>query len=292
MAECCQNAIAPAHADVIRAARPELRGAPLVLNTDGWDCLAIELDGRFIYKVPHHEAAAERLRREPRALDIVRPRSRIAVPRMRLLDAPFLISEHEKLAGVTVDPDRYATLSEDARSRLAADLAGFFADIHTVSTTDVESAACDALRPWAPGREHLARIGGRVAAGTFEAAAADFAAHERHGPDLPVFGQFDTHGWNMAYDLATDRLNGLFDFAGAGVGGLHRDLSYPLFVSPDLADRVIALYRAATGRPVDRERVYDAHGALRAIELCDETAAGGDVARFAAALHAFAALRR
>ena len=62
--------------------------------------------------------------------------------------------------------------------------------------------------------------------------------------------------------------------------------------APDLAARVIAIYRAETGRAGDRERIYDAHGALRAIELCDETAAGGDVARFSEALFAYLALRR
>lgn len=291
MVKCGENTIAPAHREAIRAARPELAQAAWQVHTDGWDCLAVEVGGRFIYKIPHHESAAERLRREPRALDLIRPHIRIAVPRMRLLGGPLLISEHEKLAGDAIDTARYAELSQHARMRLALDLATFFAEIHAVPSELVARASCDGLRVWPPAPALLAKIDGRVPAATFAAAERALAAHERHGPDEMVFGQFDLHGWNMAYDLASDRLNGLFDFAGAGVGGLHRDLSYPLFVGPDLADRVIAIYSSATGRAVDRERVYDAHGALRAIELCDEIGDGSAIERFTKALFASASLR-
>jgi len=292
MAECDPNAIPPALHDAIIAHRPDLAGAPVTVHADGWDCLAVEI-GPAIFKIPHHAAARERLLREPRALDLIRPRTRLAVPRMRLLETGAgLLSEHAKLDGVTVDPARYATLSRRARTRLAEDLAIFFADVHAIAPDRVARADCDALRPWETPDTYLARIRGRVGADVVALAREALTAHARHGADTMVFGQFDTHGWNMAYDLAADRLHGLFDFAGAGVGGLHRDLSYPLFVAADLADRVAAIYRTLTGRPVDLARIYDAHGALRAIELCEEWCEGDKGAQFVTALADFMALRR
>lgn len=292
MAECDpKDAIDPAHHAAILAHRPDLAGAPVRLHTDGWDCLAIEVNERWLFKIPLHEGARQRLRREPAALDLIRPATRIPVPAMRLLEGPVLMSEHEKLPGVIVDGARYATLGESERARLALDLAGFFADIHAIDPAAVAAADCDALRPWDAAPHYIARIEGHLPDATVAAAREAFARHARHGADALVFGQFDTHGWNMAYDLARGRLAGLFDFAGAGVGGLHRDLSYLLFVSPDLTERVLAIYGAATGRSVEASRVYDAHAALRAIELCEEGPAG-DVPRFTAALLEFLALAR
>lgn len=290
--ECDRNAILARCRAAILSHRPELDGAPVTVHADGWDCLAVEIGGTLIFKIPHHDSARERLSCEPRALDLIRPRTRLAVPRMRLLPGPPLMSEHEKLPGVAVDPARYATLSEAARARLALDIATFFADLHAIDPALVSQAGCDALRPWQAPEAYLGRIEGKVEASVLAMVREALAAHARHGEDVPVFGQFDTHGWNMAYDLGADRLHGLFDFAGAGVGALHRDLSYPLFVSADLADRVVAIYRAATGRAVDLERVYDAHVALRAIELCDEWPEDGNGTKFVAALARCMDLRR
>ena len=36
-----------------------------------------------------------------------------------------------------------------------------------------------------------------------------------------VYGFFDGHGWNMAFDHARGRLNGIFDFGDSGFGPLH-----------------------------------------------------------------------
>lgn len=288
-AECDQNdAIRPDHRAAILAVRPDLADAPVRLHVDGWDCLAVEV-GDAIFKFPLHAAAEERLRREPRALALIAPRVRLAVPRMRLHTVPLLMSEHTMIAGDQVDPARYRALGEAARARLAHDVAGFYADIHTIAPAEVAAADCDALRPFAAPAPLLAPLAGRVEADLGAIAAAVAEAYAAYGPDARVFGHFDTHGWNMAYDVAADRLVGLFDFAGCGVGDLHRDLSYPMFVSADLTRRVVADYRALTGRVVDLERVFAAHGYLRVIELSDAVASGGDAAPLAEALRAFAA---
>ena len=97
-----------------------------------------------------------------------------------------------------------------------------------------------------------------------------------------VFGQFDTHGWNMAFDIETGELNGVFDFADGGVGPLALDLSYPSFISPDLTTRVTKRYRQRCGRPVELKDVLTAHAMLRLVEALQSPDDGDVQWRFAA----------
>ena len=70
-----------------------------------------------------------------------------------------------------------------------------------------------------------------------------------------VFGYFDGHGWNMAFDHTTGILNGVYDFADAGLGQRSEDFAYSNFISPDLTDRLIAAYQRHTGIAIDRRAV-------------------------------------
>ncbi|MEM8665563.1 MAG: phosphotransferase, partial [Pseudomonadota bacterium] len=284
-------AISAEQRTAIHAVRPDLAGAAMVLRADGWDCLAIEVDGLTVFKIPHHDAAIGRLCKEPATLDLIRPHTALALPKMRLHEAPILMTEHRKVLGEAVDEAAYGAMAGPVRAQLADDLARFFAAIHGVAPEAVWAADCDGLRPWPDGEALLKRLDGRVGPTTMAQAERTVAAHARHGPDEIVFGQFDTHGWNMAFDVRAGRLHGLFDFAGAGIGELHRDLSYPFFVSADLARQVVARYAAISGRDVDFARVADAHGYLRVIELCDELDGPEPVTRFEAALARYCDIR-
>ena len=52
---------------------------------------------------------------------------------------------------------------------------------------------------------------------------------------------------NMAFDHERGVLNGVYDFADAGLGSRARDLNYSSFISADLTDRLVAAYEHATG---------------------------------------------
>ncbi|MEM8853053.1 MAG: phosphotransferase [Pseudomonadota bacterium] len=254
----------------ILAARPDLEGAPLSLNPDGWDCVAVEGAGH-VFKFPRHEAAAERLIQEPKTLALIAPHATLTVPAMRLHHTPVLFSEHKMIAGRSVDSAFYATLQTPVRERLAADVARFTAALNAIPVDKALAAGCTHQRP----RPTLEVLGQRVwplldddVKGD---ASAILTAASAYGPDTPVFGHFDTHGWNMAFDENARVLNGLFDFADSGVGPLHRDLSYTAFISPDLVARVARAYVVITGRRLDMDRIFNEHGVLRLIELADAT---------------------
>ncbi|WP_108659754.1 phosphotransferase family protein [Acuticoccus kandeliae] len=260
-------AVDPVHEKAIRAARPDLDGAPRVVRSDGWDSLAIEVAGRVIFKFPKNEAARERLLMEPPALDFIAPHIPVRVPRMRLHERPIFFSEHDKIEGAQIDPETYERLDSATRDRLAATLAEVYRAAHALDVDAARAAGCVPVEVW-PGVDAI-----RAAiAPHFEPelmAYADTvldAAREDDG-DVTVFGHFDTHGWNMAFDLESGRLDGLFDFAGSGYGGLHRDLSYPAFVHPDLVARILARYAPGAPHPIDLDRVINTNAQLRLYDV-------------------------
>ena len=88
--------------------------------------------------------------------------------------------------------------------------------------------------------------------------------------DELVYGYFDGHGWNMAFDHETGMLNGVFDFADSGFGSRHRDLSYSNWISADLTLRIIDRYEELARVKVNRDLVMLYSSALRLAELAEE----------------------
>jgi aminoglycoside phosphotransferase (APT) family kinase protein len=85
-----------------------------------------------------------------------------------------------------------------------------------------------------------------------------------------IFGYFDGHGWNMAFDHGHGVLNGVYDFADAGIGSRARDLNYSNFISADLTDRIAAAYEKQTGLTIDRREVALHTAVQRLAELGEE----------------------
>lgn len=84
-----------------------------------------------------------------------------------------------------------------------------------------------------------------------------------------VYGFFDGHGWNMAFDHAQARLNGIYDFADSGFGPLHQEFIYSNFISHDLTARIVSAYEMLTGRRLDRRRIAILTGFHRLSELAE-----------------------
>lgn len=242
--------------DVLKAAEVAWPGmGQVVVCGQGFDSLALELGGRWILKVPLHAPAEARLRREAGLLDMLAGRVRLPIPRMELHRGPPLFSRHAKLHGGHLPPAAYAVLPEAAKTRLAFDLARFFADLHAIPPHLARQAGALPVPDWLPAAEIAAYALPRLPAALqswAESCLADWCALPPD-PLGEVYGFFDGHGWNMAFDHG--RLQGIYDFADSGLGDLHREFVYPSLISPDLVWRILPLYRTMTGRDVDPRRV-------------------------------------
>ena len=231
----------------------------ITLLGSGWDSEAFALDGRIVIKRPRHAAAEARLRQEAAVLALVRPRVTLAVPDVHLVEGPPVWSWHEMVPGRQLLAADYVVLPDSARAGLARDLARFLAEVHGVAVP-----FAGRVQAWA-GTEQLAALVPGLPEGLRRAAARVVAEYAGLPADPlgEVFGQFDTHGWNMAFDAVAGRLNGVFDFGDAGIGARHRDFIYCGLTSLDLMARVVGEYRALTGRAVDMGRVRTLAGAHR-----------------------------
>jgi len=276
----------------IVGAFPEHESASFRLLTQGWDSVAVDVDDRLIFKFPRHEEARRRLVVEASVLDIVRPAVSLPVPRLTLHGTPAApFSRHGKIAGEHLLTAEYERLPERDRQRLACDLALFYAELHRLPTDDMASAGAVPIKAWLPSDDILQRTWPVLSQELRTYAERTIAAWH----DLPadphgtIFGFFDGHGWNMAFDHAHRRLNGLYDFGDSGFAPLHQELIYSNLIAADLTARIAAEYETLTGRTLDRARMTLLNNFWRLSELAE---LAQDPVHAAMALEAVAACAR
>jgi len=247
---------------------PDTDRQNLRFHRSGWDSVAIETAGR-LFKFPRQTNALAALRREVDILALVRPLSPLPVPDMRLHGHPAPFSEHLVLPGEHLVTAQYERLSEARRDRLAAALADFYAAIHAIDPAAARAAGAVPVEAWLPAQTvdkialPLLPVHVRAEARQIVDVHAATASAE---PD-EIYGFFDGHGWNMAFDHATGTLNGIYDFADSGIGQRHQEFVYSSFISWDLTERIIGHYEGVTGLSIDRKRVRTLTGYHRLWEL-------------------------
>jgi hypothetical protein len=82
-----EKILKPFREAVVRAF-PELAGSAFTLLTQGWDSIAVDVDGRLIFKFPRHEAARKSLVREASLLRVIRPAVTMPVPDLAIHPGP------------------------------------------------------------------------------------------------------------------------------------------------------------------------------------------------------------
>ena len=279
--------LAPEMWSLIAGVLPGLSGSEISTLASGWDSNAFAVEGRIVIKVPKHAKARERLRREAALLALVRPKLTLPVPDLHLVEGPPLFSWHEMLRGEQVQAADYHRLPEGARDRLGRDLGRFLAELHRVGVPAARDAGAVELAPWTPPGEVLSVIHPMLPPGMAvraERVVADFVALPPD-PLGQVYGHFDSHGWNMAFDPVGQVLNGVYDFADSGIGPRHQEFIYAGLVSFDLMGRVVRAYEAEAGLALDPARIATVAGMHRLWELAEGagtmTERAAYVARFA-----------
>lgn len=256
-------------AAVAIARYPALRGASVTVSNTGFDSVALTIGG-MTFKFPRDNEAKQRLHNEASILDAIRPKLAMPVPRMTLHTTPQMFSAHATLPGKSLLSADYLRLTTQQRERLAYDLSLFFAQTHAIDRTELGAVPLPSIDRWRPleliAAEGLPLLPPNLR-GPVEAQLKLFA-------DLPpdplgnVYGHFDSHGWNMAFDVETGRLNGIFDFADSGFAPAHEEWMFPSMIHPELALRSMDTYATITGRVPDPARAR----ALSTVQRLDDLA--------------------
>jgi hypothetical protein len=248
---------------------PDLAALPFTTLNAGWDSHALDAGGEYVFKFPKHADAEARLRKEMRFLQIIRIKVTLPVPEIKLVEGPPVFSAHRKLPGGYLLTEQYTAISGAQRSAIAEKLARFYADVHGLEVEVMKRAGALAQPSWLQPDHILEKALPHLPAelhGWARATLHDWQ-NMTADPHGSVFGQFDGHGWNMAFDAERGVLNGIYDFADAGIGPLHQDFIYPSFIDEDLTLRIIDFYEAITGKQIDRRRVDILTGTYRLHEL-------------------------
>jgi aminoglycoside phosphotransferase (APT) family kinase protein len=248
---------------------PELRDAQFKSTSGGWDSVALTANDRLIFKFPRHAAARSALVREAALLGVIRPQLTLPVPDMKLHGDPVLFSSHVKIAGEQLLAEQYEMLPEAVRVQLAKTLGQFYAELHALDPMKMVRAGATSIAPWLQVADLRANALPLLPLDARAACEGILSLYAQLAPDPQglIFGMFDCHGWNMAFDHAAQRLNGVYDFSDSGVGPLHQDFIYPAFVAPELPFRMADYYEQVSGRKIDRARIATLIGAHRLVEL-------------------------
>jgi aminoglycoside phosphotransferase len=249
---------------------PDLRAARFRLLPPGWHSVAVDADDRLVFKFPRNAEAQAALVREVGLLRVVAGALTMRVPSLTL-HGPPCFSCHEKIPGEPLLAPEYHGLDDPARQRLAEAMARLHAELHGLDRARMTEAGATAIAPWSGPEAILRRAWGILPERERRYAEATLTEWADLEPDPygSVFGYFDGHGWNMAFDHRRGRLNGVFDFADAGFGDLHQEFVYASFVSRDLARRIVDAYEDLTGRRLDRARIDLLTGVLRLNEVAE-----------------------
>ncbi|MBB3135628.1 hypothetical protein FHS26_003374 [Rhizobium pisi] len=250
---------------------PHLTGAVFRLAAKGWDSIAIDVDDTLIFKFPRNLTAERVLQKEAALLDVIRPSLSMAIPDMRIHDGPPVFSSHTKIEGEHLIAEDYDALGGSDRQHLAEDLARFYAELHVLDADRMRTAGAAAILPWQSPEAVRAKALPLLPPDITSFARAVVSDFEALSPDPygNIYGFFGGHGWNMAFDHAQRRLNGIYDFADSGFGPLHQEFIYSNFISPDLTARIVSAYEILTGRRLDRRRIAILTGFHRLSELAE-----------------------
>lgn len=255
----------------IEAALPQIRATSLRVLGTGFHSIALETGNGLVLKFPRSEEAAAALVREAAALKIVQPAVSLRVPDLRLAKGSPPFSWHEKLPGEHLLAEHYEDLDAAARKRLALDLAGFYAQLHRLDVVEMEGQGIGPIAAWQTPQAIIERALPLLPAELFELARSTLAAFEAlpFDPHGIVYGFFDGHGWNMAFDHEAGRLNGIYDFADSGLGPLHLEFVPSSLISHDLTARIVDAYEEMTGKALDRRRIDILTGLHRLSDLAE-----------------------
>jgi hypothetical protein len=159
------------------------------------------------------------------------------------------------IPGDIIETAGYDVLSEVQKQAMAETLAGFYAALHAIPVEEAIAAGAEPKPEWPDAAAVLPVLHQRLPAAVHDFAEQVFAAYLELPHEETIFGYFDGHGWNMAFDHERGVLNGVYDFADAAIGPLSREFTYASLTSPDLTERMIPAYERLTGKAVDPRAV-------------------------------------
>jgi Phosphotransferase enzyme family len=255
------NLTAEAACEALRGAgiRCSAEDVQIIAREERW---AVSLPGERIAWFPASELGNKRLAIERRVLRLLAARCSYQAPRILFASACGL--DVRQMVPGRCDPwGLFHRCKADSRlaQRIGACIGEILAEQHT-KIAEVEVAgwlpqcvAWPQASHWV--RERLPQVlNDHALIGVMEQVIERYEAVAVGAKDRAlVHGDVGLH--NLAFDLATDTVNGIFDYDSAAWADRHHDFRYLLFDvdREDMLDSALEVYEPATGRQISRDRV-------------------------------------
>lgn len=219
------------------------------------ESVVAQINETFIVKLPRPARGARGIEIEQVVTNLVRARLDVAIPELSIHTSPLLLARSAKLPGVMFDKARYASLSEESKNALAAQLAQVMATLHAFDAQQIAQAGIQPTPSWqlstALIKEQLSDEDDVVIKALLGEVVRNHEALQVPQQNV-VFGHFDLHGGNLLVDPNHQRITAVLDFGNCKFGDLHQDLSAVNLSSPDLAERIARRYQELTKRNLNK----------------------------------------
>jgi aminoglycoside phosphotransferase len=261
----------------------DIPASAIKLERRSWRWVTTLPDDRIAFVVDN-AAAAEHLAREGRLLSRLASHVSFNLPRIHDTDSDLGLQVRTIVPGAQLSGGgrerEFAALPQG--KRLADDLGHALAEIHQAFTIEEShslgfAAAAPLLPPAGTlaGRMEKNRLTDPKIATTFQHLLERYRTTTPAEADITLI-HGDIWGGNLAVDLETGALNGLYDFADAGIADRHLDLMYIHSFGKDFAQRLFAAYTGATGHAISRQRTALYHAIAAFAALADAQDTGDD----------------
>lgn len=264
---------------------PNLRVDHLSLLGEGWDSIAVLIDGRMVFRIPKRPVVARQMEREFRVLQAIRPYVRVHIPMIEWIgpahgQLPISVIGYQKLNGTPLSNMK----SGEKRSNVLKQIGRFLSELHAIPTGIVNGAETSWFRwtgddslhgpdNWETGlRRYTERIIQDVVpllslslGRTVMEIIADFLGDPQHFQFQSVLLHGDLAQEHILLDSETDDIS-VIDFGDCGIG----DPAYDVW--PDL----IPWYHGNVDATFqERQRFYRRmapfHGVLHGLLMNDKT---------------------
>jgi aminoglycoside 2''-phosphotransferase len=223
---------------------PDLTINTVTLISAGWDNLVADINGEWIFRFPRSEEFISKLEREQLLLERLQNSVLMPVPHFQYIGICTAFVGYRKILGEALNEEIYLNLSVSARQRIAESLALFLSQFHRAVSVN------EALQ-WGYKEYHVPiqwiehNLLGTLPSSEIERVVSEALNFAKQNPTIVenlVLLHNDLHGENLAFDVKTEQITGVFDFSDAMIGDYSVEFGKLFSIHQDLAIRTSEAY--------------------------------------------------
>ena len=217
----------------------------------GWDNFVVDVNGEWIFRFPRREELILLLQREQWLLACIHNHISMPIPHYEYVGVYTAFVGYRKILGEPLNKKLYLNLTDKARQKLAESLALFCSQLHT--SVDVEEARKHGYKEYHIPLEWIEdSLLDTLTSSEIKHMIEEALEYTKNHPGLPKHAALlhnDLHGENIAFDVGTQRLTGVFDFSDAVIGDYSIEFGQLFTIHQDLAIRTSEAYATLRGVP-------------------------------------------